>query len=179
MHDERLPYMLNKMELRMKKNVSILTIILMGMLILSACGLQQSINSNPTITDLVPTAIATSSETSGQTTPQPPISTEAVPTDHGQKVITLGDQGRTIDLAVGESFLLKLGEEYAWTVNISDQNVLSRFRNITMVRGAQGIYNALQAGTVTLSASGDPVCRQAKPPCAMPSILFSITIVAK
>jgi hypothetical protein len=75
--------------------------------------------------------------------------------------------------------LLQLGEEYTWDVSVSDQNVVSRVRNITVVRGAQGIYNALQAGTVTLSATGDPVCLQAKPPCAMPSIMFEIKVVVK
>jgi hypothetical protein len=145
-----------KRSLKMKKITTISTLIIMAMLILSACATQKSVN-----------------------TPQPPISTQVVPTDVGQQVITLADQGKTIDLAVGESFLLQLGEEYAWDVTISDQNVVSRVKNITVIRGAQGVYNALQAGTVTLSATGDPVCLQAKPPCAKPSIMFTITIIVK
>ena len=118
-------------------------------------------------------------ETSGEITPQPPASTEVEPAADGQKIITLEDQNKTINLAVGESFLLKLGEEYTWEVNISNQDVLSRVKNIAVVRGAQGIYTAHQAGTVTLSAAGDPQCRQSQPPCAMPSIQFEITIIVQ
>lgn len=140
----------------MKKTTTITTLIVISMLVLSACATQNSVN-----------------------TPVPTISTQVVPTDVDQQVITLADQGRTIDLAVGESFLLRLGEEYTWDVTISDQNVVSRVKNITLVRAAQGVYDALQAGTVTLYAAGDPVCLQAKPPCAMPSILFTITIIVK
>ena len=95
------------------------------------------------------------------------------------KTITLDDQGKTIQLVVGDSFLLKLGEQFDWAVTISDQNVVSRVKNIAVVRGAQGVYDALQPGTVTLTATGDPPCRQSKPPCMAPSLLFTVTIVVK
>jgi hypothetical protein len=75
--------------------------------------------------------------------------------------------------------LLKLGEQYDWAVAISDQNVVSRVKNIAVVRGAQGVYDALRAGTVTLTATGDPACRQSQPPCMMPSRVFMVTIVVK
>lgn len=110
---------------------------------------------------------------------QPSTSIPIVPTVDGQKIITLDDQGKTLSLTVGDSFLLKLGDQYTWDVTISDQNVVSRVKNIAVVRGAQGVYNTTQSGTVTLSAAGDPPCRQSQPPCAMPSIQFMITIVVK
>ena len=140
----------------MRKTTTISLLIIMYMLILSSCAAQP-----------------------GLVSPPPPTSAASDPTAVGQKVVTLADQGSMIDLSVGESFLLQLGEEYTWDVSVSDQNVVSRVRNITVVRGAQGVYIALQAGTVTLSATGDPVCRQSKPPCAMPSIMFEIKIVVK
>ena len=140
----------------MGKIISITALIILLVLVLSSCTVQPGVVSPP-----------------------PPTSASSDPTAVGQKVITLADQGSTIYLSVGESFLLQLGEEYIWDVSVSDQNVVSRVRNITVVRGAQGVYNALQAGTVTLSATGDPVCRQSNPPCAMPSILFEIKIVVK
>ncbi len=127
--------------------ISIL-VLLVGSLLLVACG-----------SSSVPTA-----------------SPSGIPTG-GSQVVTLADQGGTIHLAVGESFLLKLGEEYMWNITISDQSVLSRVPNISVIRGAQGIYLAHKSGTVTLSATGDPQCLQSQPPCAMPSILFSIKIV--
>jgi carboxyl-terminal processing protease len=92
------------------------------------------------------------------------------------QTVTLENDGGTIILRPGETFLLKLGEEYDWTVTIADQTILSRVRNVMVVRGAQGLYQANQTGRTTLTASGDPVCRQSQPPCAMPSRLFKITV---
>jgi hypothetical protein len=163
----------------MKKITSIMVFMMIGMLIMSACAPQQPDNGNQVTPEETPAVTAIASETSGETTPEPPASTQVEPAADGQKIITLEDQSKTINLAVGESFLLKLGEEYTWEVNISNQDVLSRVKNIAVVRGAQGIYTAHQAGTVTLSATGDPQCRQSKPPCAMPSIQFEITIIVK
>jgi len=142
----------------MKKNLSTLALIVIGMLIISACKSQQPINPNL-------------------------VSPEVKPADtvgpDGQKIITLADQAKTINLAVGEDFLLKLGEDYSWEVTTSDQNVLDRVRNIAVVRGAQGVYKAQQAGTVTLSATGNPQCLQAQPPCGNPSIQFTVTFIVK
>jgi hypothetical protein len=165
--------------LKMKKTASILTFIVMDMLIVSACAQQQPDQAGSVTPEVEPVGTAISSGTIGEITPEPPTSTPNEPAAGGQKIVTLDDQGKTISLAVGEAFLLKLGDVYTWEVNISDQNVLSRVKNITVVRGAQGVYDARQAGTVTLSATGDPQCRQSQPPCGMPSIQFKITIVVK
>jgi carboxyl-terminal processing protease len=91
------------------------------------------------------------------------------------QTVTLDNEGQTITVKVGERFLLKLGEEYDWTVTVADQTVLSRVKNVMVVRGAQGLYEATKAGSTTLTASGDPVCRQSQPPCATPSRMFEIT----
>lgn len=90
--------------------------------------------------------------------------------------ITLADNGRTIDLAVGDRVLLQLGDAYTWTVQIADPAVLSRVVNVTVVKGAQGLYEAKQSGTTTLTAAGDPACRQVQPPCAQPSRLFRVQV---
>lgn len=92
------------------------------------------------------------------------------------QTVTLDNEGETITLRQGERFLLKLGEEYVWTVAVADQSVLSRVVNVTVVRGAQGLYEARGMGTTTLTATGDPVCRQSQPPCAMPSRVFQIKV---
>ena len=134
----------------MKRISSIFTLITVSILFISACSPGRPSTSIPT-----------------------------VPAADGQKIITLDDQGKTISLVVGESFLLKLGDVYTWDITISDQNIVSRVKNITVVRGAQGVYIAAQSGKVTLSAAGDPQCRQSQPPCSMPSIQFMITIVVK
>jgi hypothetical protein len=90
--------------------------------------------------------------------------------------ITLANNGQTIDLAVGDRVLLQLGDADIWTVQVADPAVLSRVVNVTVVKGAQGIYEAKQAGTTTLTATGDPACRQVQPPCAQPSRLFRVQV---
>lgn len=104
---------------------------------------------------------------------------EATPTETApeSKIITLVDDGQTITLQVGERFLLKLGEGYDWNITIDDQTVLSRVVNVLVVRGAQGIYVAHKPGRATLTAIGDPVCRNAKPPCMAPSRMFRLNVV--
>ncbi|MFN2167673.1 MAG: S41 family peptidase, partial [Anaerolineae bacterium] len=92
------------------------------------------------------------------------------------QTVTLDNDGEAITLRVGDTFLLKLGEEYDWTVTVTDQTILSRMTNVMVVRGAQGLYEAQKPGMTTLTASGDPVCLQSQPPCAMPSRSFEIQV---
>jgi hypothetical protein len=92
-------------------------------------------------------------------------------------VITLDNNNQLITLHPGETFLLKLGDEvYQWDIQIDNQAVISRVKNIAVIRGAQGVYEALQAGTALLTANGDPLCRQSKPACAMPSVHFALHV---
>ena len=103
----------------------------------------------------------------------------ATPGETSGPIVTLADEGQTITLKLGESFLLKLGEDYAWSATVADQSIVSRVVNVTVVRGAQGLYEAHQAGSTTLTATGDPVCRQAQPPCATPSRTFEIKLIVQ
>jgi hypothetical protein len=110
----------------------------------------------------------------GSETPAP-TKTEVVP---GQDLrITLDDNGKTLTFQPGQRFLLYLGEGYTWDLNISDQNVIRRVPGVMVIRGAQGLFDAVQAGTTTITAVGDPACRQSQPPCAMPSRAFEVRIV--
>jgi hypothetical protein len=106
------------------------------------------------------------------------IPTDIAPTElPAAPNVTLADNGKTISLQTGQSFLLRLGEDDVWTVNVDDQSVLKRMINVMMIRGAQGIYVAGKPGAITLSATGDPMCLQNQPPCAAPSIQFKITVI--
>ena len=90
------------------------------------------------------------------------------------------ENGKIFTMRVGESFLLNLGTDvYDWTVEVDHQNVLQRDMGVTVIQGAQGIYVARAPGTVTLTANGDPLCLQSKPPCKMPSISFSIILIVE
>lgn len=92
------------------------------------------------------------------------------------KVITLADNGKSIILQKGESFLLKLGENYNWNVDIDDKTIVSRVMNIMVIRGAQGVYDAHNPGQTMLTAVGDPLCRSSVPACGMSSIQFKLNI---
>ena len=63
-----------------------------------------------------------------------------------------------------------------WNVEIDNDDVVSRVKNIAVIRGAQGVYEAKMPGSATLSAVGDLPCREDVPPCAAPTILFKIQI---
>jgi len=113
----------------------------------------------------------------------PPIATETLAP--GGNVISesgviLEDNGKTFNLNVGDSFLLNLGiDTYDWTVTVDNENIMRMKMGVMVIKGAQGIYDALAPGTAVLSATGDPHCRQSKPACGAPSILFTITVIVK
>jgi plastocyanin len=93
------------------------------------------------------------------------------------QIVTLAQNNQEIHLKNGQSFLLKLGNNYNWNVNISNQTVVSRVINMMVINGAQGIYEAHNPGTTTLTAQGDPLCLSSTPRCAIPSILFRVDII--
>jgi predicted secreted protein len=41
------------------------------------------------------------------------------------RIITLEDDGKSISLNAGQSFLLKLGEDFEWNIEIDNQTVVS------------------------------------------------------
>jgi len=94
-------------------------------------------------------------------------------------VVTLANAGQTIQMHVGDTFLLNLGEGWDWTINVSNPAVVSRVVNILVIRGAQGVYKANRPGTATLTAVGDPPCRKSTPPCMAPSRAFQVQIVVQ
>jgi len=94
--------------------------------------------------------------------------------------ITFADSGKTFYYHPGDSFLLNLGDEiYEWSATVENQNVVSLKVGVMVIKGAQGIFDALAPGTTTLTAVGDPLCRKASPPCGTPTILFKATIVVE
>jgi hypothetical protein len=104
--------------------------------------------------------------------PQSNVSEE----ESSTKDITLEDSGKSITLKTGQSFLLKLGEDFEWNVEVDNQDVVSRALNIMVIRGAQGVYEAHVPGHAILTAVGDPPCLHSEPPCRMHSILFTLDI---
>jgi len=102
------------------------------------------------------------------------------PLDIGNALsITMADNGKTMELKVGDTVLLNLGDGYDWNISITDESIISRVKNIMVIKGAQGVYQALKAGTTDLVAVGDPPCRASTPPCMAPSIIFQVSIVVR
>ena len=95
--------------------------------------------------------------------------------------VTLNDAtaGRTLYLAVGDTFVLKLGGDYIWQVHIGDERVVTHLPNPGAKRDARGPYLARAPGQVELEITGDPACSKASPPCAMPSILYEVKIAVR
>ncbi len=151
----------------------LLTVTLFS-LALSACApaVAQAGQNTPTI----PAAtLPAPSSTPVANTPAPTEVTSA-PDGGGASVITLDYNNQLITMHPDETFLLKLGEGYTWDLAIDNMSVISRIPNIAVIRGAQGIYKAHMPGKATLTAQGDPECRQVKPACALPSVSFTLHI---
>lgn len=96
-----------------------------------------------------------------------------------ERKVTLDDNGKTIDLRVGDRFLLALEGNYDWSVAVDDPSIVGRVAGITTIRGAQGVYEARKPGQTTLAATGDPPCRKAQPPCLAPSRSFQVRLVVR
>ena len=132
----------------------------------------------PAMTPMVSTAIVgTAVEGGSQSLPTP---TDTVPSAiDGNQTVTFTDNGKTLIFHPGQRFVLMLPEGYDWTLDPLDPAIVSLVMGVMPVRGSQGVFEAHQAGRTNLSASGDPQCRSAQPPCMMPSILFEVTIVVQ
>jgi hypothetical protein len=89
------------------------------------------------------------------------------------RTVTLDDDHQTLTLHVGERFLLKLGDTLTWQVTVSDESVVSRVPNVTVVKGAQGIYEAKKIGQATLNGAGSPICA---PNTACPQLIRAFTV---
>ena len=176
-----------------KNNIrTIISALIMAAVLLAACASGQSAGSASTPSStpppsVIPTGMPEATTLPGETppggtpaavspTPLPEAGGTASP-DNTQ--VTLADNGASITLHVDQTFLLFLGEQYNWSVNVTDQEIVSRVMNIAVIRGAQGIYLAHKPGTTSLTAFGDPTCRQSKPACAMPSIAFEVRVVVE
>ncbi|MFN8481632.1 MAG: hypothetical protein U0768_01075 [Anaerolineae bacterium] len=87
--------------------------------------------------------------------------------------ITLRDNNGTLRLHRGDTIVLALdlgsGSFYNWRDVKVDPNALK-----LIVPSHQGVYQAQQAGTTRIAATGDPKCY---PRCLAPSVLFTLTVV--
>jgi len=151
-----------------KKCVSTTLILI---LTLVSCG-QGTRVLEQTGTAAAPTRIVKPTPVEPSPSPTPP---------HDPIIITLNDArtAQTFYLTVGDTFMLKLGDGYTWQVQIDDERIVARVPNISLKAGAPWLYQARAVGQTEVQIAGDPVCLNASPPCAMPSVLFQVKITVR
>ncbi len=155
--------------MNIKRNIVFILVAAFA-LIVDGCAAQSGIYATTTPTvQPSSTPVPTSTMPAATETPSGIPSTNAL-------VVTLQNDGQTIHLKNGQSFLLKLGVDDSWTVTLSDPSVVSRIPNILVIRGAQGVYLAHKPGTTTMTAVGKPVCNPGEV-CPMLEIAFRVTLV--
>ncbi len=91
--------------------------------------------------------------------------------------ITQADNGKTVAFNKGDRFVLSLGE-MDWTLSIEPEGIISRVKNIAVMRGAQGVYTADRPGTATIKAEGRPICAEGQM-CAQYIVSFSANVTVK
>lgn len=166
--------------------------VLLAALALAACSPAAAPGLTAQPPTLVPAASAAPENTAtlipaGSPTPENPstvISTpegtpSAAPSEPAPVTITLANNNQSITLQVGQRFLLQLGDSNRWNVNIDNQDVVSRLVNISVVKGAQGVYEAHRTGNALLSAVGTAVCDPTQGVCSHLAIGFALQITVQ
>lgn len=95
------------------------------------------------------------------TTPPQPVTYEA----------TMTDNGRTFVINIGDKLRINLDLSYDWSaISVS---------NPAVIGGAGDGYFAFTNGTAILTTTGNPACLNSTPPCGMPSIMYTITVIVQ
>jgi hypothetical protein len=99
---------------------------------------------------------------------------------HAPAKVTPAWNGKTVWMKPGQSFLLALGgPPPTWEAKVTRPGVLSRQVNITVVKGAQGVYRAHAVGRAVVTAVDHWPCQDATPPCLLPNRLFKLVVVVR
>ncbi len=146
--------------------------VLTATVALAGCGAGAAAPHGSSAPTATRSGTSASSTAGAPTTPS--STTSSASTAASPARVTLSDNGKTVTLHVGGTFLLALGTQQ-WTVQIADPTVVARVPNVMVVRGAQGIYRALQPGTTTLEASARPTC-PAGVACPLYVLGFRVTL---
>lgn len=94
--------------------------------------------------------------------------------------ITAEDNQKTVRLRVGEKFLLTLlGGPYECNVTGPDETVVKKVTDASQIAGAQGVFEAVQAGETKISAFCTIPCKT-PPNCALaPPLAFKVDITVE
>jgi hypothetical protein len=95
----------------------------------------------------------------------------------GGPTLTLADQGKTIDLKVGQQFLVALGGGYAWKVDFQELKNIVVVPTLLPIFGSQGLFEPIASGRVSFKAKGEPNCNKEEGgPCPQNPVDFEVTI---
>ncbi len=93
--------------------------------------------------------------------------------------ITQQDDGKTVDVRVGDLVQVSLGDQLDWSLDISDPSVLSAEPGVNaLVRGTQLLARAHRPGTAVIHGQGKPRCAPNQP-CPQFLAVFTVTIVVR
>jgi hypothetical protein len=109
-----------------------------------------------------------------QSTTTPSGNASSTESAAGTLKVTLTDLNKVVSLKVGQRFVLSLGD-YDWTLSFSKDGIVSRVKNIMVLKGSQGVYTADAPGTTVLTAEGRPYCAAGEM-CAQFILGFKTTI---
>lgn len=112
-------------------------------------------------------------------TPTPESGSEDLAEYYDGLVITLDYVGQTIQIILGQGILMRLGDEFIWSIEIEPADVLTINQKITPEPGEQGVFIARKKGKATITAVGSPLCSFEDPPCLRPSVLFQMVVDVK
>ena len=110
--------------------------------------------------------------------PTSPIPTLVPPKGGHSLTLTLADNGHTVGLKSGDQVLLALDDTFyeQWSITVSDPTLLTAITNTTLPAHTQALYVASKAGQATITASAEPKCRKANPPCNLDVKTFKVQI---
>jgi hypothetical protein len=96
------------------------------------------------------------------------------------RVVTLDDTGKTVNLEVGERFLLVLKKDnYDFTVAVQNESVIKKVIDVDIPQGALGLFEAERPGQTLLTAAGELPCHQSRPACLAPALQVEVNFVVK
>jgi len=84
---------------------------------------------------------------------------------------TIMENGKTFSMKIGDNLKINLDWSYNWSViSISD---------ISIINGSQSVFQARAPGSSTLTAYGNPKCYSETPPCLVPLLIYTVSVIVQ
>jgi cytoskeletal protein RodZ len=135
---------------------------------------QTALNTEATSSPISSSPGVTNTSSNTISTQIPPTQTSPTPLAN-QVVITNDDNNSTVTLQKGQEFTVEFGGDLNWTISFDPSSAIIQQRNIATSSGVQGMYVAAESGTVTLKATGAPICKAGEA-CPMFRVLSTVTL---